>query len=68
MSGPKKRFSRASVTEYLEEREERLRRRYGFDPDNGSAQVRGRSEDTLIAFGEWRAARNMLLSMHWGEL
>ena len=63
------RFSKAKLTARLQETEERLRKEWNFDRNNGHAQL-GESPPKLraIAYGEWTAARDMLNAIGWGAL
>ena len=50
-----KRFSKATIMDYIARRTEQLRAEHRLDPGNGTAQLRGRSTETAVAYGEFRA-------------
>ena len=53
------RFSRKTVHAELRRRAHNIERRYRFDRRNGTAQLRGKSEETHRAYAEW----NLLLNL-----
>ena len=44
-----KRFSKATVLDYIARRAEQLRKDHKLDPNNGTAQLRNRSTDDAVA-------------------
>lgn len=48
-----KRFNKTNVLIHIERRMELLQQRWGFNPDNGWAQVEGADIEKIVAYGEF---------------
>lgn len=57
MSNP--RFSKKTLAEFIDRRREQLETEFGFDPNNGTRQVDGKSAEVQRAYGEYDALTNL---------
>ena len=57
MAKPK--FSKAALDAYIQRRRAELREEFGFDPDNGTSQCDGQSDDFKIAYGHYEALADL---------
>lgn len=55
-----KRFSREIVGAWVWNRMLVIEKSYGFDPDNGYAQLTGRSDADIRAYGQYDELRTMI--------
>jgi hypothetical protein len=62
-----KRFSKATVLEFIESRAEHLRQQHNFSPRHGTSQARGRGEDVAVAYGEFRALLDLAERIDGGD-
>lgn len=53
------RFSKKTMSEYIDRRRMELKTEFGFDPNNGSAQCDGKSDDFKIAYGHYEALSDL---------
>lgn len=66
MANKTPRVTKASVTDYCHAVMDADT--HGFDTGNGSAQVKGKDNETRKAYGVWNFHRNLLLQLSWGEI
>lgn len=67
------RFSKANMLGELRRDAERLRERWGFDPGNGTAQLRnllskGDLIEAAVAYGQWRRIQLIVEDIEAGYL
>ncbi len=62
------RFSKAAMVENLEAKVARLQGKWGFDPSNGTAQLRGKGEEACVAYGEFRAYLRLVEEIEDGRV
>lgn len=62
------RFSKAAMAAHLEAKVSALTAKWQFDPNNGTAQVRGKSEEALVAYGEFRLCLRLLAEIEEGRV
>jgi len=57
------RFSKATVAKYLSDRIVDLEKRHGIDPDNGTSQCIGKSQEFCLAYGAYRALDDAMTAL-----
>ena len=62
------RFSKSAMVEHLELEVARLAREWGFDPNNGTSQLRGKGEDACVAYGEFRSYLDLIEVIEEGRV
>ena len=64
------RFSKPKLLAALERRADGLKAKYGFDADNGTAQLTGRlcGQDVAVAYGEFRLCLDLIQQIDDGSL
>lgn len=64
------RFSKTAMIAALDDKADSLQKQFGFNPDNGTAQLKGRldSQDAAIAYGQYRLCRDLAEQIHDGSL
>jgi hypothetical protein len=71
-SGPSAgaRFSKSAMIAALRDRAERIRRENGFDPNNGTSQLKGplATLDAAVAYGEFRTCLDLVDRIEDGSL
>ncbi|MGK3981247.1 hypothetical protein WMF38_57150 [Sorangium sp. So ce118] len=65
--GNSKRFSKATVLEFIESRADHLQKKHDFNPRHGTSQVRGKGEDAAVAYGEFRALLDLAERIDGGD-
>jgi hypothetical protein len=63
-----KRFSKATVLEYIEQRATKLQMEHRLDPHNGWAQVEYRDTEAAVAYGEFRGLLDLRDAIEEGDL
>jgi len=56
-------FSKQKIMQHIERKLILLEREFGFDPNNGSDQLKTASQETIIAYGEYEA-----LNVLWDDI
>lgn len=64
------RFSKPNLLAALERRADELQKKYGFDANNGTAQLQGTltSQDAVVAYGQFRLLHDLLQQIDDGSL
>lgn len=64
------RFSKSNLLAALERRADELKEKYGFDADDGTAQLTGKlaSQDATVAYGQFRLYHDLIRQIDDGSL
>lgn len=62
------RFNKTAMLEFLAERVAHYEKTFGFTSKNGSAQVRGRSNEVCIAYGEYSLCADIIEDIESGYI
>lgn len=62
------RFNKTNVLEHISKKMQKLEEQYGFDPNNGTIQVRGKSDEIVLAYGEYEALDSLYDTIQYGLL
>jgi hypothetical protein len=64
------RFSKPNLLAALERRADELQKQYGFDRNNGTAQLKGKldSQDAAVAYGKFRLYLDLIQQIDVGSL
>lgn len=60
------RFSKTAMLNHIDDRMKRLERENGFHHGQGWAVVNGKSHETIIAFGQYDALRDLMSDIEDG--
>ena len=63
------RFSKETVIDALQKRVDHHREKHGFDPDNGTAQLKGKlsGQEAAVAYGEFRLCLTIIQQIDDGS-
>ncbi|KWA83981.1 hypothetical protein WL29_21690 [Burkholderia ubonensis] len=64
------RFSKPNLLAALERRADELKKQYGFDENNGTAQLKGKldNQDAAVAYGKFRLYHDLIQQLDDGSL
>ncbi|RQR65676.1 hypothetical protein DIE18_04290 [Burkholderia sp. Bp9125] len=64
------RFSKPNLLAALERRADELQKKYGFDANNGTAQLKGKlaTQDATVAYGQFRLFHDLTHQIEDGSL
>lgn len=62
------RFSKAAMVQHLESKAGRLAEQWGFDRNNGTAQLRGKPSEAHVAYGEFNLCQTLLDELADGRI
>jgi hypothetical protein len=64
------RFSKPNLLAALERRADELKRKYGFDENNGTAQLDGKldTQEVAVAYGQFRLYHDLVRQIEDGSL
>lgn len=60
MPANKRRLTKAALRAYIEREHAHIQNGFGIDPNIGTAQLDGRNQAAIIAYGRYRALENIL--------
>ena len=62
------RFSKSAMIRHLEVKADRIAEQWGFDRNNGTAQLRGKTGEAHVAYGEFNLCQTLLDDLADGRL
>lgn len=62
------RFSKTAMVANLDAKVAKLKAAWGFDPNNGTAQLKGKGEDAWLAYGEYRLCLRLIEEIEDGRV
>lgn len=64
------RFGKDNVVTALQQQADRLQAEYGFDPNNGTAQLKGKlaTQDAAVSYGKYRQLLKLIQDIEDGSL
>jgi hypothetical protein len=62
------RFNKKKMMSALDEKADFLQKKWQFEKNNGTAQLKDGDIDRAVAYGEWRALRNLAEQINCGRI
>ena len=62
------RFNKTNVLEHILKQMQNLEEQYSFDPNNGTIQIKGKSEEIVLAYGQYMALESLYDTIQYNSL